>query len=92
MIVCMQMVPMRHMGMISCLFMISGGIMFGCFPVMVSCVLIVFRRCFVMLNGLSMIVFAFWHSQNEVLVCGAGFHSCLINKRSYDEGERQRKS
>jgi hypothetical protein len=45
-----------------------------------------------MLNGLTMIVFAFWHSQNEVLVCGAGFHSCLINKSSYDEGERQRKS
>lgn len=41
---CMQMVTMRHMGMVSCLFMISGGIMFGCFPVMVSCVLVVFRR------------------------------------------------
>jgi hypothetical protein len=27
-----------------------------------------------MLNGLPMIVFAFWHGQNEVLVYGAGFH------------------
>jgi len=41
---------------------------------------------------LPMIVFAFWHGQNEVLVCGAGFHSCLVNKISYHEGERQRKS
>ncbi len=44
MLLCMQMVAMRHMGVVSCLFMISGGIMFGCFPVMVSCVLMMFRR------------------------------------------------
>ena len=44
MIVCMQMVAVRHMRMVSGLFMVSGGIMFGCFPVMVSCVLVVFCR------------------------------------------------
>ena len=39
----MQMVTMRHMGMVSCRLMVSGFIKFGCFPVMISRVLIMFR-------------------------------------------------
>ena len=41
--ICMQMVAMRHMGMVRCFLMVSGFIMFGCFPVMIRCVLIMFR-------------------------------------------------
>ena len=44
MIICVEMVPVRHVGMVSRLLMVSSFIMFGCFPVMISCVLIVFRR------------------------------------------------
>ena len=62
------MVPMRHMGMVSCLLMVSGFIVFGCFPMMIGSVLIMFRRRFVLLNGLMMIVFAFWHSRDEMVV------------------------
>ena len=62
------MVPMRYMGMISCLLMGSGFIMFRGFPVMMSRVLIMFRRQFVVFSGFVMIVFAFWHSRDEMIV------------------------
>ena len=39
----MQMMTVRHMGVVSRLFMVSGCIMFGCFTVMISCILMMFR-------------------------------------------------
>ena len=60
----MQVMTMRHVGVVSRLFMVSGCIMFGCFPVMISCVLMMFRSRLMMLNGFVMIVFAFWHRRD----------------------------
>jgi hypothetical protein len=71
----MQMVTMRHMSMISCLLIVSGGIMFGCLSVMISRVLMMLRRCLMMLNGLMMIVFTFWHKEKGLR---RGFRSYQI--------------
>jgi hypothetical protein len=60
----LEVVTMCDMGMVTCLFMISVGIMLGRFSVMVSGIFIM--SCRVLMFLCSLMMFVFWHKDEGV--------------------------